>query len=452
MIERKVIAIIGGGFCGTITAVNILKHQSKKFKILLIEKKNNIARGLAYGIADENLLLNVPAANMSAIANDQSHFLNYCQKIYPSIQERSFVQRTLYGKYLEETLFSAIKNNEDSIEIINNEVIALHNNADHYKIEFKNKKIQNVDKVILALGNFEKDLRTDIDKKFLIQPWDFAAIEKLDKDKTVAIMGMGHTAIDVLLKLTNKNKTRKVIIFSRRGLLPKSHELDPNPRIPNKNPSYLKNLKPKILSYFQTLRSTIKKYKNDKINWRDILTELRPHTPSIFGLLPENEKKKFLNKIVPYWDIHRHRLPPETNLKLKELFNSKQVDKIAGHLEELIVKEDMLQVKIKLKKTNDIRDFLVDSFIDCSGPDYNLDKITSPLIKQLYKTGQIQPDNLRLGIKINETYQPINSNNHFNNNLYYIGPMLRAKYWEAIAIPELSQHCQHLATNIMNSK
>ena len=451
MIKTKMIAIIGAGFSGVMTAVNILNQNNKNIKILLIDKNNTVAKGLAYGIEDHNLLLNVPASNMSAFANEPAHFLNYCKELNPSINKTSFVQRKIYGKYLEHILSSAIKKNPNLIEIVKGEVIGLNDNEGNFKLQFKNGKILIANKVVLALGHFSKELRTDIDQKFLIKPWDFHTISKLEKNKTVAIMGMGHTAIDILFKLTEPNNGRKVIMFSRRGLLPHSHKLNPNPRILNKDPDYLKNTKPKILNYFRALRNEIKKCKANGIDWREVLMEFRPHTATIFQLLPVSEKTKFLKKIVFYWDIHRHLLAPEANLKLNELIRSKQVIKIAGSLNSLKVIKNMLELKIKLKKTNEVKGFSVGAFIDCSGSNYNLDQISSPLIKQLYQSGQIQPDDLRLGIKIDDHYHPINKKNKSSENLYYIGPMLRAKYWEAIAVPELSQHCKYLATNIINS-
>ncbi len=34
--------------------------------------------------------------------------------------------------------------------------------------------------------------------------------------------------------------------------------------------------------------------------------------------------------------------------------------------------------------------------------------------------------------------------------LYYVGPMLRARYWEAIAVPELRVHAQQLVKRLLS--
>ena len=447
MSEKKIIAIIGGGYCGSMTAVNMLNQDKKNYKILLIEKNNLLARGLAYGVPDNNLLLNVPASNMSAIANKPDDFLNYCISLNSSYNKNSFVQRIIYGDYLEKTLNFAIKNNQNSIEIIKAEVIAIHNNKNNFIIEFKNGTKQIVEKVVLALGHFEKELRTDVDKKFLVKPWDFFEISKIKKEKSVVIMGTGHTAIDILFKLTADNNQRKVIMFSRHGLLPHSHIFNKHPIQLETNLNFLKNINPTILSYFHALRAEIKKCKLNNIDWRDVLTELRSHTANIFQLLPDQEKSKFIKKILPYWSIHRHRLAPEAYSKLVQLIHSGQVKVFAGTLDELKVVNNML--KFKIRKNEDMNEFTADILIDCSGPNYDIDKISHPLIKQLYQSDQIQPDSLKLGIKIDDNYHPINSKGQSNNNLFYVGPMLMAKYWEAIAVPELSQHVYKVANRVV---
>jgi uncharacterized NAD(P)/FAD-binding protein YdhS len=39
--------------------------------------------------------------------------------------------------------------------------------------------------------------------------------------------------------------------------------------------------------------------------------------------------------------------------------------------------------------------------------------------------------------------------NQKQDNLYYIGPMLKARYWEAIAVPELREHVYQLAKKLI---
>jgi uncharacterized NAD(P)/FAD-binding protein YdhS len=44
----------------------------------------------------------------------------------------------------------------------------------------------------------------------------------------------------------------------------------------------------------------------------------------------------------------------------------------------------------------------------------------------------------------------IDASGHPADNLFYVGPMLRAMYWEAIAVPELRQHAATLADQLLH--
>ena len=58
------VVIVGGGFSGTLTAVHLLREAApEQVRITLIEQHPRVARGLAYRIWDDSMLLNVPAGN-----------------------------------------------------------------------------------------------------------------------------------------------------------------------------------------------------------------------------------------------------------------------------------------------------------------------------------------------------------------------------------------------------
>jgi cation diffusion facilitator CzcD-associated flavoprotein CzcO len=66
---RRVI-IIGGGASGALLAYQLLRDPSSAFRVTLIEKRSDIGRGVAYSTVRNEHLLNVHAANMSALPDD----------------------------------------------------------------------------------------------------------------------------------------------------------------------------------------------------------------------------------------------------------------------------------------------------------------------------------------------------------------------------------------------
>jgi uncharacterized NAD(P)/FAD-binding protein YdhS len=78
----KIITIVGAGFCGALTAVNLLRQNSRgTVRIILVDRGTRPGRGLAYGTWDDNFLLNVPAGNMSALADDPDHFVGFARTL-----------------------------------------------------------------------------------------------------------------------------------------------------------------------------------------------------------------------------------------------------------------------------------------------------------------------------------------------------------------------------------
>lgn len=61
------IAIIGGGFSGSFTAVQLIRQHRQPLRILLFNCRYPVARGIAYDTYSDEHLLNVKAGNMSAI-------------------------------------------------------------------------------------------------------------------------------------------------------------------------------------------------------------------------------------------------------------------------------------------------------------------------------------------------------------------------------------------------
>src|SRR5215813_5928803 len=94
--------IIGGGASGALLAYQLL--QDSDFRVTLIEKGSDFGRGVAYGTVRNEHLLNVPAANMSALPDDPDHFWRWL-----SVREEDrllspdrycFIPRGIYGDYI----------------------------------------------------------------------------------------------------------------------------------------------------------------------------------------------------------------------------------------------------------------------------------------------------------------------------------------------------------------
>ena len=100
------IAIIGGGFSGVMTAVNLARLSWQPLELTIINQRRPTARGVAYGTRRMEHLLNVAARNMSAFPDLPDHFLQWLRTrseydTVPEIELRErFIPRMIYGDYL----------------------------------------------------------------------------------------------------------------------------------------------------------------------------------------------------------------------------------------------------------------------------------------------------------------------------------------------------------------
>src|SRR5690606_4786425 len=102
----KKIGIIGGGFTGTMTAVQLIDKSTERCEIILINERETLNKGIAYNPYSDKHLLNVIAGKMSAYPDRPDHFLDWVmQKDEFKTKDKtlisnSFLPRQIYGEYL----------------------------------------------------------------------------------------------------------------------------------------------------------------------------------------------------------------------------------------------------------------------------------------------------------------------------------------------------------------
>lgn len=451
------IAVVGGGYSGVMTAVNLLREgRDPDINVLLIEPRVRPGRGLAYSIWDDSMLLNVPAGNMSALADDPSHFVSYCRELDPSLNGGSFVSRRIYGDYLESVLAQAASSSPVGLQRIHGEAIAVRPGTGGmgFRVELADGTTLLADQVVLAFGflgpqplPFAQALAGS--PTYIENPWDFRAMDAIPPGRPVAIIGTGHTAIDALFRLTSLDDSRPVYLLSRHGLLPKAHRALPQAPVPTGFPTYLENLPSTALAFMRALRGEIKRRQRLGQNWRDVLNQLRPYTKAIWQGWPVTERRRFLTRIRPWWDIHRHRLAPAAAARLKSQLRAGRAEVLAGHVIGMAPDDAGVSISFRERATHALKSLPVATVINCTGPDYDIDRAKSALVVQLREDGLIRADALRLGLEVDANYRVIGRECQPMPGLFYVGPMLRARYWEAIAVPELRTHTQQLARQLL---
>src|SRR5262249_1925243 len=147
------IAILGGGFCGTMVAVNLLRLRPEA-RLCLIDR-NGIGTGLAYGTTDPGHRLNVRADQMGAFPDNPRHFWEWlsAQKDATRLTENSFAPRMMYGLYLL-ALLEKSRAAHPTLQTSSAAIISMRREADRFVLTSAAGDAISAKHVVLALGNF----------------------------------------------------------------------------------------------------------------------------------------------------------------------------------------------------------------------------------------------------------------------------------------------------------
>lgn len=456
----QTILIIGAGFSGAVTAVQLLRRANgKSLRVILLNRSGRMARGLAYGTQSAEHALNVPAGNMSALVDDPEHFLRAARSIDPSIGRSSFVRRNLYGDYLECLLDTAEQTCQPNImlERITGEVetITMHASGKGGAVRLADGQVFAVDQIVLAFGHFPaveppiEDGGFYASARYIGDPWNAAAIEAIPAHAPVLLLGSGLTAVDVATILLNQNPARAIHVLSRRGLLPKTHRIDHAPPSRFALPSEFDKESVSVRELLRAFRVHAAKVTAAGEDWREALNALRPRTHKLWQALSNSDRRRFLRHVQPYWDNHRHRAAPATHSRFESAIANGAIRVHAGRILAVDQVDDGLAVRYRARAADDSSTLRAQYVINCIGPSSDLHRVDNKLVRQLLGDGLIRADALRLGLDVADNGAVIGASGTASASLFYVGPLLKARDWEATAVPELRRFAAAMADTLL---
>lgn len=458
------LAIIGAGFSGALTAVQLLRQARRPVQLILINRSGLMARGVAYGTRSDRHVLNVPAARMSAFPDDEGDFERYAHSQDARWSGSSFVPRQVFGDYLESRLNEAARDAAPGVRFraMVGDVERIEASAPPFdqrplRLILHSGESVAVDRVVLALGNFAPaDIPVDeasrefySSPRYVRDPWRPDALWVVKPEAPVLLLGTGLTMLDILLSLRQRGYTGPVHAVSRRGLLPQAHR---DSHLP---PHYRSQLAQRlagactIRAYLRETRREIAEAAAQGVDWRDIVGSLRAGTSLLWQRLSLPERQRFLRHLRPFWDVHRHRCAPQLGEALQHEIQGGGLLVHKGRVLGFDETTEGVRLRWRARGSTAVQTLQVGTVINCTGPVSDTRRCREPLIAQLRECGQLTPDPLGLGLSVGDDYRLLDDSGKPSANLHYIGPLLRARDWEATAVPELRRHARQLAGSLL---
>ena len=432
------IAIVGAGFSGTLLAVNRLRLGQR---FALIERDaDKLARGQAFGTEAPEHLLNVRAANMSAFPDDPGHFVRW-MGFSTAEQTNRFVPRRAYGRYLQEQLTDALAASEGRGEVRHGEAVAARFDKDDIAVPLADGGTVHCSKLVLALGNFAPgtlQALAGVDNLVLRHPWDLGDLPSA-MVRDVVLIGTGLTAIDVVLSLARRGFAGRITALSRRGLRPRAH-VEAGPIVAAAN-------RPEARGSW--LLHAVRQRANE-LGWRAAVDELRPHTQDLWRAHSRAQQASFLRHLRPYWDVHRHRLPPSAARLITKWEESGRLRFIPGKLTSAKLAGAGVNISYRPRGLDEVQRLCAGAIVNCTGPDGNLGKIPDNLIGDLLEQGRIRPDAHRLGLDVDHLSRVRDSSGTTQDRIFAIGPITKGEAWEIVAVPDIRRQVWTLARLLAN--
>lgn len=435
------VAIIGGGFSGTLLAINILRQGGR---VALIERNGDqLGRGLAYGTREVDHLLNVRAANMSAFPDDAGHFLRWLGYDRPESGNR-FVPRMTYGLYLRELLLKALAEAPDRLQIIEQPAQNILWHDSLAEVLFAKGPPLAARTVVLALGHFAPAGLPQLAKLappvLVNNPWFGASARNLPPLDHVLLVGTGLTAIDAALSLAKAGYGGQIIALSRRGLAPRPHA-DSGPAVdavarPSARGSWL----------IRHLRQ-----RSMEVDWRQAIDELRPHTQDLWRQHDEAAQARFLRHARPWWDVHRHRLAPAVADRVARMESEGRLRFVAGRIVDAEPHEQGACVRWRPRGSQHLEQLDVGRIILCAGAEGDLARCQHPLLTSLLQQGRVQGDRHRLGLDVDHLCRVIDAGGARQDRLFAVGPLTKGEAWEIVAVPDIRRQVWSLARYLTNA-
>lgn len=453
------IAIIGAGFSGTALAIQLLREAGPaRLEIVLIDPRAEIGAGVAYAARDYPYPLNVAAGHMSLDPARPQDFLDHVNSQGIHAVAGDFLPRQVYGEYVRSRFEAARRAAPEHLRCTHHRaaVLQLRRPAPDspWELWLDDGKALRADEVVLALGNPPPACPAALEPitaghRYVRDPWTIGA-QASDEIQSVLLLGSGLTMVDAALRLAAlRPRVRHIYVLSRHGWLPQSQATAHRPaRSPNVRDA-LDQARGSVRALTRALRVQARDVEVAGGDWREVLTLARAEVSAQWRQLDTAQRARFLRHARSLWDVHRHRVPSGPLAAVQSLARRGVLQVHAGRLVEANAADDAVEVHWQPRGSARTRAWLVDRVVNCTGPG-RVSQHADPLVQSLLANGLVRVDSLDLGIDVADDGRVIARDGQAVDRLHYIGPWLRARDWEATAVPELRQQALALARRLVN--
>lgn len=438
------IGIVGGGFSGAAMVYHLARAARGRLDITLYEPRERVGHGVAYLVYGDHLLLNVPAGKLSIDPDRPTDFLEWCLSRGRRADAGAFLPRSWFGAYAEARMSEQVRATRGAVTLrcIQARVDHVVDDGDELQLVDTFGGVARVTHAVLALGHGPTKVPEALAPvagmpQVLRTPWDRDGMARIaGQAERILLVGTGLTMCDAAITLARLGFKGEMTAISRRGLLPEVH----GPSDPASLTEWHDHLASgSVRTLCREIRTASRIH-----GWRSAMDALRPRTHELWAALSSEEQFRFMGRLVPYWDTHRHRLPPECAEAIRLLRRTGSLRVLRGSIRRVTSSHSRLTCEFALLQHRSTETLHADAIVLCTGPEPDPRLWNSPLIDRIMADGLATPEVNGLDLRTTNSGHLIGSGAVVQHRLSTIGPLRRGSMWESTAVPEISVQAARL--------
>lgn len=457
------ILIVGGGLSGAMLAAQLMRRPGR-CRVLVIEPRAELGRGVAYSAVELGHTLNGNAARVSLDPDNADDFTQWLTEYieaggWPESDQQHvpvselFPPRGIFGLYARQRLADAQALGAlsgSTVEHVQAEVVDLQADADAVRLTLSDGRSLQGAFAVLATGVFPAACTPQTRSCGLnaaaLDPWDVAAMQRLDPQSTVMIIGSGLTMIDAVVSLDQAGHRGPIEVFSRHGL---------RPHVRRQPPGWVDFLaQDQHIRTPRQLMRELRRHCRDAIaqgiDWQAPLNTVRAHIGRLWHQATDVQRRQFVRHVRPWWESHHHRSSPLSAELVERLYEEGRLRIHAASFEGLEGSTGD-GVSIRLRRRGEAHTCVVSAgaLINSSGIEYDWRRVARPLPRQLLARGLVRPGPLALGIAAEVDGAVLNAEGQPASRLFAMGPPLRGMWWESTAVADVMSQAKALAERLV---
>ncbi len=447
------IVVIGGGFSGAMVAVHLKRdHPGLAARVTVVDDRETLGAGLAYGTPDPACRTNVAASRMSPFEEAPDAFDDWLSAIGAVAADPAMVgpggrfpSRAVFGRYVaSEAARHAVAHRRAR-------AVAACRSDGEFSVDLDDGGRLAADMLVLATGHPRPGLPAVLrtiahDPRLVRDPWDLGAIERIARapDCRVLLVGTGLTSCDVVASLRRRGHREPIVAVSRRGLLPRERTT----RTVSSFGDFTAGPSRTARGLARRVRDAVAEAGRLDRPWEDVIAALREQAPVVWRSLPLAEQRRLLRHLRAFWDVHRFQSAPQVaSLVAGEQAAGGLVVHAAAILDAR-ADEDGLALACRIRGDRATLRLRSDVIVNCTGPGHASAVASSDVLASLHARGLVRPDPLGLGLETDVSNLAVGDDGLAVPRLWVAGPPARSAHGELMGLPQVSRQPREIARSI----